>query len=79
MAFNGFKEFSVDNKHPEGRLLIRVSEAAEMLSIARTKAYLLVQDGTLPSVRLGRSVRVPVDALRAWLSEQQSAVVRNAR
>jgi excisionase family DNA binding protein len=57
-----------DNKNP--RLLIRVAEAAERLSIARSKAYLMVQTGDLPVVRLGKSIRVPVQALNEWLERQ---------
>lgn len=52
------------------RLLLRVEEVAEMLSLGRSKTYDLVATGVLPSVRLGRSVRVPADALRRWLEAQ---------
>jgi excisionase family DNA binding protein len=45
------------------RLLLRVGEAAERLSLSRSKTYQLVQAGELPSIRLGRSLRVPVEAL----------------
>jgi excisionase family DNA binding protein len=58
----------MDGKNP--RLLIRVSEAAERLSIARSKAYLMAQTGELPVVRLGKSIRVPVQALDEWLARQ---------
>ncbi len=57
-----------DTRNP--RLLIRVSEAAEILSVARLKAYLMVQTGEIPSVRLGKSVRVPVQALNEWVQRQ---------
>ena len=49
----------VDNS----RILLRVGEAAERLSVSRSKAYQLVQSGEIPSIRLGRSLRVPVEAL----------------
>lgn len=52
------------------RMLLRVAEVAEALGIGRSKAYELVADGTIPSVRLGGCVRVPVDSLRAWVSAQ---------
>jgi excisionase family DNA binding protein len=63
-----------DTKNP--RLLIRVGEAAEMLSIARSKAYVMVQTGELPSVRLGKSVRVPLQALNLWLEKQVAEAAR---
>ncbi len=49
------------------RGLLRVEEAAEWLGLSRTKAYELVYRGTLPSVTIGRSRRVPVAALHAFV------------
>lgn len=49
------------------RGLLRVEEAAEWLGISRTKAYDLVYRGTLRSVTIGRSRRVPVAALEAFV------------
>jgi len=38
---------------------LRVREAAELLSLPRTRTYLLIQRGELPAVRIGeRSIRV---------------------
>jgi excisionase family DNA binding protein len=54
------------------RLAVRVSEAARMLDIGRSKAYELIRTGDLPSIRVGKTVRVPVDALEAWVSRQTS-------
>jgi len=52
----------------EGLLLLRVDEAARLLAIGTTLAYELIARGDLPSIRLGRSVRVPRAALEAWIS-----------
>jgi len=52
----------------EGPLLLRVDEAARLLAIGTTLAYELVGRGDLPSIRLGRSVRVPRAALEAWIA-----------
>jgi excisionase family DNA binding protein len=49
------------------RGLLRVEEAAEWLGLGRTKAYELVYRGILPSVTIGRSRRVPVAALHAFV------------
>jgi excisionase family DNA binding protein len=51
-------------------MLLRIEEAAEVLALGRSKTYALVQAGVLPSIRLGRSVRVPAKALEAWAAEQ---------
>jgi excisionase family DNA binding protein len=52
------------------RLLLTVEEAARRLGIGRTLAWQLVRDGQLPSVRLGRLVRVPARALEDWLKRR---------
>jgi excisionase family DNA binding protein len=49
------------------RLLLRVTEAAEAAGISRSLAYELVRVGSIPSVKVGRSIRVPAEALRAWV------------
>ena len=49
------------------RGLLRVEEAAEWLGLSRTKAYELVYRGALPSVTIGRSRRVPMAALKAFV------------
>ncbi len=53
----------------EPRLLVRVTEAAEMCGISRSLAYGLVASGTWPSVRFGRAVRVPLAALNKWIED----------
>jgi excisionase family DNA binding protein len=52
------------------RLLLRPEEAAALLCVGKTKVYELIIQGKLPSVRFGRSRRVPLDALRAWILKQ---------
>jgi excisionase family DNA binding protein len=54
----------------DDRALMRVEEAAAMLAISRARAYSLVQSGVIPSIRLGRSLRVPVRQLREWVEQQ---------
>ena len=49
------------------RGLFRVEEAAEWLGLSRTKAYELVYRGALQSVTIGRSRRVPLAALEAFV------------
>ncbi|MFN8517053.1 MAG: helix-turn-helix domain-containing protein [Thermomicrobiales bacterium] len=52
------------------RLLLTVEEAARRLGIGRSLAWRLVRSGELPSVRLGRLVRVPERNLQAWLDRR---------
>jgi excisionase family DNA binding protein len=44
--------------------LIRVDEAARFLSIGRSTLYELIARGDIPTVHIGRSVRIPTQALK---------------
>jgi excisionase family DNA binding protein len=57
----------------EGRLVVSVTEAAELLGISRGLAYELARAGQLPSLRLGRRLVVPRAALSAWLERAARA------
>ncbi len=50
------------------RLLLTVPEAAAALAISRSKLYELLTAGTLPSVRIDGSRRIPVAALDAYIA-----------
>ncbi len=50
---------------------LKVPEVAEVLRIARSRAYELVAEGEIPSVRIGRSVRVSRRELERWLEDQR--------
>ncbi len=58
------------------RLLLTVEETAQRLGIGKTLAWRLVQEGQLPSVRLGRCVRVPRRELEEWVQEHRQDKVR---
>jgi excisionase family DNA binding protein len=55
------------------RLLVTPSEAAEILSISRSKFYALLAAGVIESVSIGRSRRVPTAALLEFLEKQKVA------
>lgn len=50
---------------------LKVPEVAELLRIARSRAYELVADGEIPAVKIGRSVRVNRKELDRWLEDQR--------
>ena len=52
------------------RLLLSPSEVAELLGIGRSRVYEFLAAGTLPSIRLGRSIRIPVEHLREWIAQR---------
>jgi excisionase family DNA binding protein len=61
------KEVRVDDK-----LLLTVDEAAERLGIGRSHAYVFVMRGEIPSIKLGRSRRVPASALPEFVERLRS-------
>ena len=58
------------------REYLKVPEVAEVLRIARSRAYELVGSGEIPSVRIGRSVRISRRELDRWLEEQRQPNAR---
>ncbi len=56
------------------KLLLTPREAAETLSVCEKSLWSLTAPrGPIKSVRLGRSVRYSVDALREFISQQSQA------
>lgn len=47
-------------------IMLRPREVAELLRLSRSEVYRLIERGTIPAVRIGRSVRVP----RRWVEAQ---------
>lgn len=54
----------------ETMFLMRPGEAAVALGIGRSKVYELISVGEIPTVRIGRSVRIPVAELHQWISNR---------
>lgn len=54
--------------------LLTVPQVAKILQVARSTAYLMADDGRIPTVRLGkRVVRVPKERLREQIEGRESA------
>ena len=53
------------------RLAMTVPEAAEAIGICRSMAYRLVSEGEIPSLRIERSVRISISALREWVEARE--------
>ncbi len=49
-------------------LLLRLPEAAARLAVSRSALYEMIGRGELPVVKMGRSVRVPAEALTAFVA-----------
>ena len=50
------------------RLLFSVVDAAQILSLSRSKVYELLSTGDIGSVRIGRSRRIPRSALDDYVA-----------
>jgi len=61
-----------DNSNGAKTGLLNCQEVAEHLGISESMAYTLTKRGEIPSVRLGRSVRVRPEDLQAFISRQAS-------
>ncbi|HUX70348.1 MAG TPA: helix-turn-helix domain-containing protein [Cellulomonadaceae bacterium] len=47
---------------------LTVAEVADVMRVSKMTVYRLVHSGELPAVRVGRSFRVPQDALDLYLA-----------
>ena len=52
------------------RICYRPAEVGEAIGVSRARAYELIAQGVIPSIRIGSSIRVPVEALRAWIEQK---------
>jgi excisionase family DNA binding protein len=51
-------------------LLLTVKDLEAELQLGRTRTYELVRSGVIPVLRIGRSVRIPREALRRWVEAE---------
>lgn len=56
-----------DPSHSESPALLTVAEVAQEMRVSKMTIYRLVHDGALPSVRIGRSFRIPHEGLKHYL------------
>jgi excisionase family DNA binding protein len=54
---------------PKIEKLLKGSDVAILLNVSRSFAYLLMQSGHIPTVRLGRSIRVRPQDLVDYIEE----------
>ncbi len=52
--------------------LLHVALVADRLGLSRAQVYRLISKGKMPSVRIGRAVRVPRDLLEEWIASRTS-------
>ncbi len=52
-------------------LVVNVEEAGRLLSIKQTKVYDLLRTRELPFVKIGRSTRIELAAIQAYIERQR--------
>jgi excisionase family DNA binding protein len=57
------------------RLLLSPERVSERLDMGRTKVYELIATGELESVRIGRSRRVPAEAVESFVARLRAGQV----
>lgn len=54
-----------------------VMETAEYIGIGRNKIYQLINEGVIPSVKIGRQFRLPIKAIDQWLETEAQKSINN--
>ena len=67
----------MENK-TQDKLTITVPEAARMLGISRGLAYEMAREGTIPTLRFGRRVVVPLAAIERLLQETNKTALHHS-
>jgi excisionase family DNA binding protein len=49
--------------------LLKGSDVAQVLNISRAFAYQLMREGKIPTIKIGRAVRVRVDDILTYIDE----------
>ena len=52
------------------QFLLRAEQVAERLQLGRAKVYSMMSAGELPTVKIGRAIRVPSSELAAWIARR---------
>lgn len=61
----------METKQGDQRVLFRPQEVAEMLGISKATVYHLAASGQLPSVRVGKALRISREAIDRWIQDQE--------
>ena len=59
---------SSEPKLPPTPLLLRINEAARLLSISRAMLYTLINRGEIDTVKCGAATRIPAAEIPRWIT-----------
>lgn len=51
-------------------LLLTVAETKQVLRLGHSKVYELIAAGELPSIKIGKARRIPMDAIKRLIAER---------
>jgi excisionase family DNA binding protein len=72
VADENMKERRMATEDRPRRRYLTVAEVAETMRVSKMTVYRLTKSGELPAVRVGRSYRVPQDALDSYLERSMT-------
>ncbi len=58
---------------------LRPADIAPLIGVCRSRVYQLIADGTVPSIRVGAVILIPVDAWTAWLKARSDEALASVR
>jgi len=53
------------------KLLLKPSEVTQILGIGRSMTYELINQKVIPSIRVGRCIRVSKESLEQWIKDNE--------
>ena len=65
---------SIYTNYDELPLLLNVKQLADLLGVADSSVYELIQEDDFPSLRIGKRIVVPKEELRKWISAHTKGV-----
>ena len=54
----------------ENKMLLSPDETCEALGVKRSHLFKMLETGDIPSIKIGRLRRIPVEGLRTWVNKQ---------
>ena len=69
---------ALDRAEEAGRVAFTITEAATALSLGKSTAYRMAENGDIPTIRIGRRLVVPIAALRELLLPHSTATAQDA-
>ncbi len=54
----------------ENKMLVSPEETCELLGVKRSTLFKMLEEGGMPSIKIGRLHRIPVEGTRNWVRTQ---------